>query len=152
MNIIEQVKQILADCPLVSDLMGATNEIRIDFTEDNPVSIGLYPTGDQLLKEDILGNQDRQHNFVLYAVFQSFNDYDRLANSTFLLNMAYYLEKAATGQEVEVTINEQTVTGKLTKLSSANGMLYGYQNEALTGPVTYQLQIYAQYHIESEGF
>jgi len=40
----------------------------------------------------------------------------------------------------------------LTKLSSANGMLYGYKNEALTGPVTYQLQIYAQYHIESEGF
>lgn len=152
MNIIEQVKQILADCPLVSDLMGATNEIRIDFTEDNPVSIGLYPTGDQLLKEDILGNQDRQHNFVLYAVFQGFNDYNRLANSTFLLNLAYYLEHAATGQEIEVTIDNKTVSGKLTKLSSANGMLYGYQNEALTGPVTYQLQIYAQYHIESEGF
>lgn len=149
MNIIEVVKQILTDCPLVQDLSGSIN---IDYTEDSPVSFGLYPTGDQLLKEDVLGNQDRQHNFVLYAVFQSFNDYDRLANSTFLLNLAYYLEKAATGQEIEVTINNETVSGKLTKLSSANGMLYGYQDNTLSGPVTYQLQIYAQYHIESEGF
>ena len=147
MNIIEQVKQLLSDCELISNLNG---ELNIDFTEDSPVSFGLYPTGDQLLKEDVLGNQDRQHNFVLYAVFQSFNDYDRLANSTFLLDLAYLLEKSATGQEVDVTINGQTVTGRLTKLSSANGMLYGYQEGTLTGPVTYQLQIYAQYHIASE--
>ena len=148
MNIIELVKQILTDCPLVSDLSGSIN---IDYTEDSPVSFGLYPTGDQLTKENILGNQDRRHNFVLYAVFQSFTDYDRLANSTFLLNLAYYLEKAVTGQEIEVTINNETVSGKLTKLSSANGMLYGYQDNTLSGPVTYQIQIYADYCIESEG-
>jgi hypothetical protein len=147
MNIIEVVKQILTDCPLVQDLSGSIN---IDYTEDSPVSFGLYPTGDQLTKENILGNQDRRHNFVLYAVFQSFTDYDRLANSTFLLNLAYYLEKAVTGQEIEVTINNETVSGKLTKLSSANGMLYGYQDNTLSGPVTYQIQIYAQYHVESE--
>ncbi len=149
MNIIEQVKQLLSDCELISNLNG---ELNIDFTEDSPVSFGLYPTGDQLLKEDVLGNQDRRHNFVLYAVFQSFTDYDRLANSTFLLNLAYYLEHAATGQEIEVTINNETVSGKLTKLSSANGMLYGYQDNTLSGPVTYQIQIYADYYIESEGF
>lgn len=149
MNIIEQVKQLLSDCELISNLNG---ELNIDFTEDSPVSFGLYPTGDQLLKEDVLGNQDRQHNFVLYAVFQSFTDYDRLANSTFLLDLAYYLEKVETGQEIEVTINNKTVTGKLTRLSSANGMLYGYNNETLSGPVTYQIQIQAQYRIESEGF
>jgi len=149
MNIIEAVKLIISDCPLVQDLSGSIN---IDYTEDSPVSFGLYPTGDQLLREDILGNQDRQHNFVLYAVFQSFNDYDRLANSTFLLNLAYYLEKAATGQDVEVTVDNKTLHGKLNKLSSANGMLYGYQNETLSGPVTYQIQIQAQYRIESEGF
>ena len=148
MNIIEVVKQILTDCPLVQDLSGSIN---IDYTEDSPVSFGLYPTGDQLTKENILGNQDRRHNFVLYAVFQSFTDYDRLANSTFLLNLAYYLEKAVTGQEIEVTINNETVSGKLTKLSSANGMLYGYQDNTLSGPVTYQIQIYADYYIESEG-
>ena len=148
MNIIEQVKELLSGCDLISDLNG---ELNIDYSDNNPVSFGLYPTGDQLLKEDIMGNQDRQHNFVLYASFDGFNEYQRLANSTFLLDLNYWLEKAATGQAIEVTINEQTVTGKLTKLSSANGMLYGYQGDVLTGPVTYQLQIYAQYHVESEG-
>jgi hypothetical protein len=143
MNIIELVKEVVMGFPSISDL-------HIDYTEDDPDNYGLYPTGDQLLKEDIIGNQDRQHNFVLYAVFQSFTDYERLANSTFLLDLAYWLERAAKGQSIEVTINEQTVTGTLTKLSSANGMLYGYQEGTLSGPVTYQLQIYAQYHLESE--
>ena len=127
MNIIELVKQTLTEFPQISAL---NKGVDVDFNDADSGCCGLYPTGDQLLKEDILGNQDRQHNFVLYAVFQSFNDYDRLANSTFLLNLAYWLEKAATGQEVEVTIDEQTISGKLTGLSSANGMLYGYQ-EAL---------------------
>lgn len=147
MNIIELVRQVLADCPLISDLTG---ELNIDFTEDSPVSIGIYPTGDQLIKEDILGNQDRQHNFMLYVNFQGFNDYDRLANSTFLLDLNYWLEKSAAGQEITVNIKEQIVTGTLTKFSSANGRLYGYQEETLSGPVTYQLQIYAQYYLESE--
>lgn len=149
MNIVELVKQILSEFPRISEMNYGIN---VDFTEANSGNCGLYPTGDQLLKEDILGNQDRQHNFVLYANFDGFSDYDRLANSTFLLDLAYWLEKAAKGQEIEVTINEQTVTGKLTKLSSANGMLYGYQKDTLAGPVTYQLQIYARYHVESEGF
>ena len=145
MNIIELVKQILTDYPRISELTGGVN---VDFTENELESCGLYPTGDHLIKEDVIGNQERQHNFVLYAVFQSFNDYDRLANSTFLLDMAYWLEKAANGQEIEIEINEQAVTGKLTKLSSANGMLYDYQDSTLSGPVKYQLQIYAQYHLE----
>ncbi len=143
MNIIELVKEVVLGFPNISDL-------HIDYTEDAPDNYGLYPTGDQLVKEDIIGNQDRQHNFVLYAIFQSINNYERIANSTFLLDLAYWLEHAATGQKIEVTIDERTVTGKLTKLSSANGMLYGYQNGDLAGPVTYQLQIYAQYHLESE--
>lgn len=147
MNIIELVKQVLTDCPLIS---GLTGEVNIDFTEDSPISISIYPTGDQKTGENIFGWPIRRHSFVMYAVFQSFNDYDRMANSTFLLDLAYWLEQAATGQAIETTINEQTVTGKLTKLSSANGMLYGYQEGTLTGPVTYQLQIYAQYHLESE--
>jgi hypothetical protein len=145
MNIIELVKVVVMGFPNISDL-------HIDYTEDDPDNYGLYPTGDQHVKEDVLGNQTRQHNFVLYATFQSFTDYERLANSTFLLDLAYWLEKAATGQMIEVTINEQTVTGTLKKLSSANGMLYGYKEGTLSGPVTYQLQIYAQYHLESEEF
>ena len=147
MNIVELVKQTLSNYPRISALSGG---VHVDFTEPIEGNCGLYPTGDQLLKEDIIGNQDRQHNFVLYAIFQSLNDYERMANSTFLLDLAYWLEHAAENQVIEVTINERTVTGTLTKLSSANGMLYGYQDGTLAGPVTYQLQIYAQYHLESE--
>jgi len=147
MNIIELVKQIVSEFPQISSLSRGVN---VDFTEDDPGNCGLYPSGDQLIKEDIVGNQDRQHNFVLYAVFDSINDYQRLANSTFLLDMAYWLERAASDQAITVTIDERTVTGTLTKLGSANGMLYGYQTGTLSGPVTYQLQIYAQYHLESE--
>ena len=145
MNIIELVQKTLTEFPQISDL---NNGVDVDFTEDSTGYCGLYPTGDQLLKEDIVGNQDRRHNFVLYANFEGFSDYQRVANSTFLLNLAYWLEKAATGQAIEVTINEQTVIGRLTKLSSANGMLYGYKDGTLSGPVTYQLQVYAQYHLE----
>ena len=147
MNIIELVKQTLSEFPQISAL---NKGVDVDFNDADSGCCGLYPTGDQPIKEDILGNQDRQHNFVLYAVFDGFNEYQRLANSTFLLDLAYWLEKAARNQPIEVTINEQTVTGKLKKLSSANGMLYGYQDGTLSGPVTYQLQIYAQYHLESE--
>lgn len=143
MNIIELVKEVV-----MSYLDGS--ELHLDHTENEIPNYGLYPTGDQLLKEYVTGNQDRQHNFVLYAVFQSINDYDRLANSTFLLDLAYWLEQAATGQSIENIINNKTVTGELNKLSSANGMLYGYHNEDLNGPVTYQLQIYAQYSLEME--
>lgn len=146
MNIIELVRKTLTEFPQISTL---NNGVDVDFNEADVGYCGLYPIGDQLIKKDILGNQDRQHNFVLYANFSGFGDYQaRLANSTFLLDLNYWLEKAVTGQAIEVTINEQTVSGKLTKLSSANGMLYGYQEGTLTGPVTYQMQIYAQYHLE----
>lgn len=147
MNIIELVQQVLSTFPKIAEL---NSGLDIDFTDQEPGNCGLYPTGDQLIKEDIIGNQDRQHSFVLYARFQSFVDYDRLVNSTFLLDLSYWLEKAAKNQEIEVTIKDKTVKGKLTKISSANGMLYGYESETLSGPVTYQLQIYAQYHLESE--
>ncbi|MDF2485836.1 MAG: hypothetical protein K0R46_2004, partial [Herbinix sp.] len=60
MNIIELVKQTLSNYPQISALSGG---VHVDFTEPTEGNCGLYPTGDQLLKEDIIGNQDRQHNF-----------------------------------------------------------------------------------------
>ncbi len=155
MNIIELVKQIISEFPKISEL---NNGIDVDFNDSDSGCCGLYPTGDQPLwtKENILGeiyeSPDRTHSFVLYANFDGLTSYQRLANSTFLLDLAYWLERAAKGQAIEVTINEHVVTGKLTKLSSANGMLYGYQNGTLSGPVRYQLQIYAQYKLESGVF
>ena len=142
MNIIEQVKQILTDCELVKQF---THDIRIDFTANETGDFGLFSNGDTKIKEDILGNQTRQHNFILYATNQSFNDFDRLQNSSFLLDLAYWLETVK-GQEVTATINGAEYKGEITKLWSANGMMFQAQEDRSAG-VTYQLQIYAQYKI-----
>jgi len=147
MNIIELVKQILTDYPRISEF---TNEINVDFTDGTPTNFGLSSTGDQLVREDILGNQIRRHNFVLYALNQSFTNYDRLANSTFLLDLTYWLEQYNQEDQIEVTINDKTVSGKLLGLSSANAMLYMVPTGDINDGVTYQIQIYAQYYLESE--
>lgn len=145
MNVIELVKQILTDYPRILEF---TNEIKVDFTDDTPTSFGLSSVGDQLIKEDILGNQIRRHNFVLYALNQSFTDYDRLANSTFLLDLTYWLEQYRQEDPIEVTIDNKTVSGKLLGLSSANAMLYMVPTGDINDGVTYQIQIYAQYELE----
>lgn len=146
MNIIELVKQTLTDYPKISEF---TNEVQIDFTTSDPTNFGISSTGDALLKGDVLGNQTRQHNFVLYAVNQSFNDYDRLANSTFLLELAYWLETIK-GQEIIAVIGNKEKKGKLLSLGSANGMLFSIPTGNIHDGVTYQIQIYAKYKLESE--
>lgn len=150
MNIIELVKEIISEFPKITELSAAVQTDFVDGTTyDN---FGIYPIGDTLIKESITGKQTRQHNFILYAVFQGFEDYSRLMNTAFLLELAYWLEQAANEQEITVTIDGRDYKGALIKLSSANGMLYGYTDGSLSGPVTYQIQIYAQYHLESEVF
>lgn len=146
MNIIENVKQILTDCPLVKQF---TNDIHVDFNSNDTASFGLFSNGDSKTKEDILGNQVRQHNFVLYATNQSFNDFDRLRNSTFLLDLNYWLETVK-GQEVTATIDGAKYKGCITKMWSANGMLFAMPTEDITDEVTYQLQIYARYTLKKE--
>ncbi len=149
MNIIELVKDILLQFPKINEVC---NDIHIDFTDDVPTNYGLSSTGDSLLSEDLLGNQTRQHNFVLYAVYPSINDFDRMSNSGVLLELAMWLERQANEQEIEITIGDTTLKGSLKKLSTANGMLYNIPNGNLNDGVQYQLQIIAQYEIESEVF
>lgn len=147
MNIIELVQNILTNYPKITEF---TNEIHVDFTDSEPTNFGLSSTGDSLISEDILGNQIRQHNFVLYAINQAYTDYDRLANSTFLLDLNYWLEMQK-DNEITVTIGDIEKTGKLLKLTSANGMLYSIPTGDINDGVTYQIQIYAQYFLkESE--
>lgn len=141
MNIIELVKSILSN---YSEISKFTNDIAVDFLDNSPANFGLYSTGDELVKEDILGNPKRRHSFVLYANKQSYTDYDRLCNSNFLLDLNYWLETQK-GQEIIVEIDNKTITGELIKLSSANGMLFNIPTGNLNDGVTYQLQIYADY-------
>ena len=149
MNIIETVKDLLQKFPKISEVC---NDVHVDFTEAETDSYGLSPTGDTLLFEDVLGNQTRQHTFTLYAVYQSLNDYDRLANSGILLELQMWLERKGRGLPIEMVIDFEKFTGTVKKIVCSNGMVYAVPQENMTDGVMYQLQINAQYTIESEEF
>lgn len=149
MTIIDFMRQKLTEYPKISEFLGG-GDIHIDFTEPAPTNYGLSSTGDSLLKEDVLGNQIRQHNFVLYAVGQSFTDYNRLANSNFLLELSYWLERLPEEDGISAEIDGQTLTGRFLKATSANAMAMQPMTEDMNDGVLYQIQIYAQYKIESE--
>ena len=144
MNILEKVKEILTEYPKMSEFC---NGIHTDFTENKPGNFGLYPNGDAILKTDILGGQKRKHSFVLYANNQSFNDFERIANSTFLLELAYWLETVK-NVPITVTVGNEEREGIITKMSSANGMMFAAPTGDINDGVTYQLQIYSEYKVK----
>lgn len=151
MTIIDFMRQKLTGYPKISEFL-AGDDIHVDFTDPAPVNYGLSSTGDTLLKEDLLGNQTRQHNFVLYAVGQSFTDYNRLANSNFLLELAYWLERLPEEAGITAVAGERELKGRFLKATTANAMSMGLMGETIDQGVMYQIQIYAQYKIESEEF
>lgn len=145
MNVIEVVRQILTDYPNISDFISGA--VHIDFNEEEDHNYGLSSTGDSLIKTNIWGNQVRTDNMVLYATNQSANDYDRLQNSTFLLDLGYYLETVK-GQQVTATINNELFTGEIKEVSSGNGMAWSKSEDGQY--ITYQLQIKVTYTLERE--
>lgn len=145
MNIIEKMKSVLEEYPKIGTL-------HIDYNLSAADSFGLYPTGDRKVSEDVLGGQERQHTFILYAVFQSFNDYDRLTNSGLLLDLQLWLEQYADNQELTTVINDVTRRGYLKNITCANGMLFNIPDNNMNAAVQYQMQITAEYTIESEEF
>ena len=142
MNIIETVRGILESFPKIAEVVG---EVHIDFADPSPTSYGLSSVGDTLLHEDVLGNQVRQHTFMLYSTFSSINDYERLANSSVLLELTLWL-KDQTGAQV-TSLNG---VGELTKLTAENGMLIAVPEENLADGVQYQMQIIAEYSVITE--
>lgn len=142
MNIIEKVKAALEEYPHIDTL-------HIDYQQNDADSFGLYSTGDRLAGTDILGGQKRQHTFILYAAFHSFDDYDRLANSGLLLELQYWLEQYADGQEIVNTILGKTYRGTLDAIRCANGMLFNIPDNNMNTAVQYQMQLTADYTIES---
>ena len=144
MNIIEKVTDILQSYPKISEVC---NEVHIDFSDPEPTSYGLSSTGDALMTEDILGNQKRQHSFMLYSTFSSINDYERMLNSTALLELGLWLEEQ-TDCEIESTVGDNVYTGKFTKLRVENGMLYEIPQENQYDGWQYQLQIIAEYTVD----
>lgn len=151
MTIIDFMRQKLTEYPKISEFL-AGDDIHIDFTEPDPTCYGLSSTGDSLVKEDLLGNQTRRHNFSMYAVGQSFTDYNRLANSNFLLELGYYLEHLPQQDGVTVNTGKQELTGKFLKATTANAMSFGLMGETINEGILYQIQIQVQYFVESEDF
>lgn len=74
MNIIEFMKETLQAFPKISEIC---NTIHVDFTDSAPTSYGLSSIGDALVSEDVLGNQTRQHSFLLTSVYSAINDFER---------------------------------------------------------------------------
>lgn len=149
MTIIDYMRKKLTEYPQISEFL-AEDDIHIDFTDPEPVNYGLSSTGESLIKEDVLGNQVRQHNFVMYAAGQSFTDYNRLANSNFLLELSYWLNDLPPGDELDVKVGMQSRKGIFLKATTANAMSMGLMGDTIDKGVMYQIQISAQYKVESE--
>lgn len=140
MNVIERMRDILDNFPEISVL-------HQDMTDDSPGGYALASVGDVLLSADILGGQTRQHSFMFYAVFSGINDYERIANSGFLLDLAMWLESNA-GAEVTAVSGNDTLTGNIKEIKTANGMLLSLPDDSVFGGVQYQLQITVVYTLE----
>ena len=146
MNIIEAVRKLLSEFPRINEISGT---VHIDFADSEPDSYSLSSVGDELLREDILGNPIRQHTFYFYSVWQSFNDFDRLNNSGALLELTDWLARHGRGLEITAEIDGREYPGEVRKITAANGMLFEIPPE-LNGGVRYQLQIIAEYKINTE--
>lgn len=149
MTIIDFMRKKLTEYPKISEFL-AGDDIHIDFTEPEPVNYGLSSNGDKLLTENLLGEQKRQHNFVMYAVGQSFTDYNRLANSNFLLELAYWLERLPEEAGITADVGGEERKGRFLKATTANAMNMGLMGDTINEGVMYQIQIYVQYQLESE--
>lgn len=127
-NILEIVRNILLN-------FNKIDELHVDFTEQTP-SYGLSSTGDRLVSEDILGNQEREHNFVLYCRFSSADDCERLLNSGILIELQLFLE------QVKGDFGDFYIS----KITCSNGMMYQIPESLIDGFI-YQLQITVNYTI-----
>lgn len=141
MDVIERTREIVQSFPQISEALGT---VHVDFTEHTPDSFGLSSIGDTLLSRDILGNERRQHSFILYTVYSSMNDYERLHNSSALLALAQWL-----GQQRGAEVESVNGAGQIEEIRAENGMLYDIPQEDHAAGVRYQLQIIVTYTVEA---
>lgn len=149
MTIIDFMRETLNRYPKIAEFL-CSEKVHVDFTDPAPVNYGLSSTGDTLVKEDVLGNQTRRHSFTMYAVGQSITDYNRLANSNFLLELAYWLEQLPEQKDIRACVGDQEFPAVFQKATTANAMSMGLMGDTIDAGVMYQLQIYAEYFVERE--
>ena len=145
MNIIEKVRSLVQSFPKIAEIYGT---VHVDFTGNEPADYGLSSLGDTLVVEDICGNQERQHTFMLHSVFSAVNDFERMSNTGVLLELAQYHDRCV-GDEVTHEIGGVTHTGEITKITTANGALTMIPDENTISGWFYQLQIIAEYTVNN---
>lgn len=143
MNIVEKMRSILQSFPKISQICST---VHVDFTDTGTGSYGLASMGDALIEENILGDQKRQHTFMLHSVFSAVNDFERLSNTGVLLELAQYLDKQV-GETVTHEVDGVSHSGEITRISTANGMLSAIPDENTISGWFYQLQITADYTV-----
>lgn len=136
MNVIEKTQSILSEYP---GLPVFTNEIDIDFTSDAPTNYGLSSTGETVIRRYITGKTLKRHNFVLYAVQESYDTIKRLENSNFLLDFGRWLE---TQKNIEID------EGRILQITTSNAMAYDIPSGDINDGMRYQIQIYVDYEKE----
>lgn len=141
MNIIEKVRDLVQNFP---DIPQVLNTVHVDFMDTEPTNYGLSSIGDELISEDVLGGQHRQHTFMLYTTYSSINDYERLHNSSALLELGIWLEQQI-GCEITTVVGSTSLSGRLEKLTIGNGMLYAIPQDSELSSYQYQIQIVAEY-------
>lgn len=151
MTIIDFMRKKLSEYPKMQEFL-AGEELHIDFTDPDATNYGLSSTGDTLIKENICGSQSRRHSFMLYAVCPSFTDYCRVANSNFLLELAYWLEQLPEEAGIKAEIGEKMRDGTFLNATTANAMAMLPMGATVNDGILYQIQIYANYEIEMEEF
>lgn len=144
MNVIETLKDILQGYPKIAEVC---DEIHVDFNSAEPTSYGLSSMGDTLLEENIVGDQRRQHSFMLYCSYSAYNDYERLCNTGALLELSQWLSMQS-DISVTHTVLDQSFEGKITGINTENGMLINIPQENAADAVQYQLQIIVKYTLE----
>ena len=142
MNVIETLRDKITTCPLMKDF----NAVHIDYTEPNDGQAGLFFNGATLVRQSIGGDADWQARFTLYTFCDTFEDYQRISASNFLLELTYYLQSLS-GVKVSEIVNGENRTGEIQNVAASNGMLYQLVNANYDKGGQYQIQISVNYTI-----
>ncbi|MDE7390701.1 MAG: hypothetical protein K2M82_07165 [Lachnospiraceae bacterium] len=84
---------------------------------------------------------------MMYSTFSGINDYERLANSSALLELSQWLSFKR-GDVVLSEIGGDLHRGELLSIRAENGTLYEVPQENGIDGFQYQLQIVAKYTVE----
>ena len=130
--------------------MDEFNGIHIDYTNNKDLNTGLFLTNDSKIKSDVLGNVTRQANFAVYRNVFNANDKERIENSSFILDLANYLEDLSfEGIELDIKVGDEMYKSVITSIQCSNGMMFQYLNGNPTLGSQYMLQVQVTYQIQS---